>query len=211
MLHEGINPTHWIWSTGELVFRAQDEQKAVSGIREPAFLHQAGDSRSQGARLQMERGRCLLASKIGAPASELVIDEFIERSHSQIICDNRQKYEFFAYDLGKGGASYAGTAAQCLADTASTLLCNHAADHRSARPGHNSCTTGTTSRLSKVDNSNPPVEFGQSRAVLAAGGDAGAVLEKRLKGICETVLQRALDADWPFTTTCLKSGQTRSH
>ena len=71
MLHQGIDPPHWIRSTGELVFRAQDEQKAVSGICEPAFLHQAGDSLSQGARLQMERSRCLTGSKIGAPAGLL--------------------------------------------------------------------------------------------------------------------------------------------
>jgi hypothetical protein len=62
MLHQGIDPPHGIRSTGELVFRAQNEQKAVSGVREPAFLHQAGDSLSQGARLQSERGGCLPGS-----------------------------------------------------------------------------------------------------------------------------------------------------
>jgi hypothetical protein len=103
MLHQGIDPPHWIRSTGELVFRAQDKQKSVSGIREPAFLHQAGDGLSQGGRLQMERGRYLRGSKMGAPSSKLLIDELIERKHSQIICENGQKCDLFAYDLGATG------------------------------------------------------------------------------------------------------------
>src|SRR5580698_8527655 len=100
MLHQGIDPPHWIRSTGELVFRAQDEEKAVSGICKPAFLHQAGDSLSQGARLQMERGRRLSASKIRTPAGKLFIDELIERNHSQSIGKKGQKCDLFAYGLG---------------------------------------------------------------------------------------------------------------
>ena len=100
MLHQGIDPPHWIRSTGKLVFRAQDQQKTVAGIREAAFLHQAGDRLSQGARRQMERGRCLRGSKMGAPPGKLFIDELVERGHSQIICETGQKYDLFAYDLG---------------------------------------------------------------------------------------------------------------
>jgi len=54
----------------------------------------------------MERGRCLPASKIGAPAGKLFIDELVERNHTQIVCENRQKCEFFAYNLGLPRATW---------------------------------------------------------------------------------------------------------
>ena len=45
MLHQWVNPLHGVWRAGNLVFRAQNEIEAMSGVRQALLLDCPGERR----------------------------------------------------------------------------------------------------------------------------------------------------------------------
>ncbi len=72
----------------------------MAGVRQPAFLHQPGNSGSQSLRLQVECVQRLFAGEVGVTVDKSVIDKLFKGNSSQFIRKTRHKTKIFAYDLG---------------------------------------------------------------------------------------------------------------